>query len=119
MPIRVPATGEIRLRVGLFGYNPPTRFVVAPHNGRRWLTRLGSLPPEGQRAVEYLLERGFRDYDLHAFLELDEAQLTSPTLEEDVVKWVRSRFDDLVASGLFEVAPPGGRGVDQDPDDEI
>ena len=119
MPIRVPGDGDIRIRVGLFGYNPPTRFVVAPHNGRRWLTRLRSLPPEGQHAVEFLLERGFRDYDLHAFLELDEELLASPTLEEDVVFWTRERFGDIIASGLLSVAPPGGRKGTDDEDEGI
>lgn len=119
MPVRIPIDGDIRLRVGVFGYNPPTRFVVAPHNGRRWVTRLRSLPPEGQRAVEYLLERGFREYDLHAFLELDEQLLASPTLEEDVVAWTRERFGDIVASGLLDVTPPGGRQGRDDEDEDV
>lgn len=119
MPIRVPGNGEIRIRAGVFGYNPPTRFVVAPHNGRRWMARLRSLPLEGQQAVEYLLDRGFRDYDLHAFLVLDEEQLASPTLEEDVVAWTRSRFGDIVASGLLDVTPPGGRRGVNDEDEGV
>lgn len=119
MPIRVPGNGEIRIRAGVFGYNPPTRFVIAPHNGRRWMARLRSLPPEGQQAIEYLLERGFREYDLHAFLVLDEEQLASPALEEDVVAWCRSRFGDIVASGLLDVTPPGGRRGANDEDEGV
>ena len=65
----------------------------------------------GQAAVRALLEAGpFRDYDLHAFLELDESRLTSPTLEEEVVEWVHARFEEVSSSGLLEVPPPGSRG---------
>jgi hypothetical protein len=78
---------------------------------------LRSLPPEGQRAVEFLLVNGFREYDLHAFFELDSARLASPTLEEEVVFWARERFGVLVESGLIGVAAPRGRrGIDAEED---
>jgi hypothetical protein len=35
MPIVI--NGERRLRVGVFGYNPPARFFVAPNEARRWV----------------------------------------------------------------------------------
>jgi len=109
MPIRVPASGPLRLRVGVFGYDPPTRFYVTPHNGRRWVTSLAALPPEGRRAVSELVERGFRDNDLHAFLELTEERLASAQLEEEVVQWAHDRFVDIRESGLLTVPEPARR----------
>jgi hypothetical protein len=106
MPIRVPGNGPLRLRAGAFGWDPPARFYVTPDEGRRWVTGLASLPDEGRDAVRLLVGRGFRDRDLHAFLDLDGARLASPTLEQDVVKWVHARFQDVIESGLLSVSPP-------------
>jgi hypothetical protein len=106
MPIRVPANGPIRLRAGAFGWDPPARFYVTPDDGRRWVTGLAGLSEDGRQAVRSLVERGFRDRDLHVFLDLDEARLASPTLEQDVVTWVHDRFAEIVDSGLLAVSPP-------------
>jgi len=97
---RIPPTGPPRIRAGVFAYKPPVRFFVAPHTGRRWITRLGRLSPEAQAAVRFLIDHGFRDHDLHSFLELDENTLLSPTLE-DIVEWAHARFVDIVNSGIL------------------
>jgi hypothetical protein len=99
---RVPASGAQRIRAGLFAYNPPVRFYVAPMSGRTWVARMARLSPSAQEAVRYLISRGFRDRDLHSFFELDEQTLRSPTLEENVVEWTHARFVDIVESGLLE-----------------
>jgi hypothetical protein len=114
---RIPPTGPPAVRAGVFGFNPPVRFFVAPHQGRRWAARVARLEPEAQAAVRFLIERGFRDHDLHAFLELDDDRLVSPTLEEDIVEWAHDRFSNIAQSGLlvFMVgAPETTNGPEQD-----
>jgi hypothetical protein len=106
---RIPPSGPPAIRSGVFGFNPPVRFFVAPHQGRRWAARLARLDPKAQAAVRFLFERGFRDHDLHAFYDLDRRALQSPTLEEDVVEWAHARFVDIVQSGLLDTTlQPGG-----------
>ncbi|HWQ23382.1 MAG TPA: hypothetical protein VNK94_04685 [Gaiellaceae bacterium] len=115
----VPAGGPQRIRAGVFAYNPPVRFFVAPKNGRAWVARLAKLSPEANDAVKALVARGFRDHDLHAFLELDEQRLMSSTLEEEVVDWAYARFVDIVESGLLActVGPVGSAELEDGMDD--
>jgi hypothetical protein len=112
---RVPASGEQRIRAGLFAYNPPVRFYVAPMSGRTWVARMAGLSPNAQDAVRFLISRGFRDRDLHSFLELDEHTLRDPNLEENVVEWTHARFVDIVESGLLECTT---EPVDLSPQDD-
>jgi hypothetical protein len=117
----VPAKGQQRIRAGVFAYNPPARFFVAPKNGRTWIARLSKLSSEAKQAVEFLISRGFRDSDLHVFLLLDEQRLLSPTLEEEVVEWAHDRFVDIVESGLLACivdSPPGEPGDDPGDDED-
>lgn len=112
----VPADGAQRIRAGLFAYNPPVRFYVAPKNGRTWVARLAKLPPEAQESVKFLFARDFRNHDLHAFLELDETLLLGPSLEEDIVEWAHARFVDIAQSGLLThtVEPAAPEGSDDE-----
>jgi hypothetical protein len=100
LPFRVG--GRLSVRAGVFAYNPPTRFYVAPHYGRRLSARRARLPAQARVEVEQLIEGDFREYDLHAFLELDDAQLASPSLEGDVVRWAHDRFSELARTTLLE-----------------
>jgi hypothetical protein len=103
LQFRVPADSKVSsLRAGLFAYNPPTRFYVAPQHGRRLSARRQYLPESHRHAVEELVRLGFRDYDLHAFYDLTEERLASPTLEEDIVRWAHDRFAELAQSGLLQ-----------------
>jgi hypothetical protein len=101
IPFRIPPDGPPRVRAGLFARNPPTRFYVAPHAGRRWVARRGRLTQNAQAAIRHLVDRGFRDSDLHIFLELDDGLLTSPDLERRVVEWAHARFVDIAESGIL------------------
>jgi hypothetical protein len=120
LPFRVPADGSPSIRAGIFAYNPPTRFYVAPQHGRRLAAKRHRLPARGQEAVERLVQRGFREYDLHAFLNLDDDLLASRELEEHVVEWSHARFVDLVASRLLELQHTVGTaaGADEAEPDE-
>jgi hypothetical protein len=124
IPFRVPADGHLGVRAGVFAFNPPTRFYVSPHHGRRLSARRARLSDAGRAGLDRLLAGEFREYDLHAFLPLDAALLTSPTFEEDVVGWAHARFSELAASGLLSEqhqigVPTSGELPPEDEDDEF
>jgi PD-(D/E)XK nuclease superfamily len=103
IPFVVPAGGRIRVRAGLFAYDPPTRFAIAPHGAER-LT--ASLDPREVRVRDALIDAGFRERkgqqrDLRALLDLDEEILRSDQLEERIVDWARCKFMAMEEAGFF------------------
>ena len=88
----------------------------------RGLRRPGdsALPAEGKRAVEHLIATGhFREYDLHAFRDLDARLLASPDFEEEIVRWAHARFVEIVESGLLAIPEPGRRGPSDQEDEPL
>lgn len=102
LQFRIPADGRESVRAGIFAYNPPTRFYIAPQHGRRLSARRQYLPEPLREAVSTLGAAGFRDHDLHAFYELTGERLGSPTLEEEIIVWAHEKFAALAASGLLD-----------------
>jgi hypothetical protein len=99
----VPANGVTRVSAGIFGWQPPTRFSVAPAGARRLLA---STAPEDVAVRERLMRSGFRPHegtqrDLRAFIELDERLLLSDRLEDEVVEWAHGRFAAMVKARFF------------------
>jgi hypothetical protein len=124
MPIRVPADGPIRLRVGMFGANPPPRFFVALHNGRTLSAKRNVLSSDARAGIAALEEDEFRSYDLHAFFDLTEDRLSRDDIEEVVVGWAHDRFVAVAKSGVLDALTADERlkpasGVESDPDDPV
>jgi hypothetical protein len=120
VPFRIPTDGHVSVRAGIFAYNPPARFYVSPHHGRRLSAKRGLLSGSGRAGIERLLGGEFREYDLHAFLPLERSLLTSSTFEEDVLEWTHARFVDLVRSGLLvEQHRLGVSGSEEQPPEDV
>ena len=115
IPFRVPAGGPWRVRAGIIGWSPPSAFYVQPGPNQRWDTRL--FGPEAQAAVAELVAGEFEPKWMRAYLELDDALVLSPKLEETVLKWAHDRFADIERSGLFAL-PIESLGDMVPPDEE-
>jgi hypothetical protein len=106
------------VRAGLFGWEPPTRFSVAPSGASRLLA---SQAPEEAEVCRELMQAGFRapkgpQRDLRAFFDLSEAALQSDELEGEVVEWARVQFGKLVDAGFFALH---GAATDEEPPPDV
>jgi hypothetical protein len=120
VPFRVPADEHLSVRAGVFAYNPPTRFYVAPQHGRRLSARRNRLSAAGRAGLDELIAGEFREHDVHAFLELSDELLASSSFEEDILDWAFERFLELARSGVLveQHAIGSGSGSTESPEAE-
>jgi hypothetical protein len=93
---RVPAAGDERIWVGMWGWGEPRFVVETAHPGQ-----------PATPAVQQLLDAGFeswRDKLLSRYLPLDDTLISSATdLQDAVIQFSRASFDAIVVSGLLAV----------------
>ena len=101
----VPRGGVTRVSAGLFGWQPPTRFSIAPAGAKRLLE---STAPNDSAVCRQLIASGFRapsgnQADLRAFRPLEDDLLLSDDLEATVVEWAHGQFAAMRESGFFSL----------------
>lgn len=99
IPFRVPAGGPRRIRAGLFGWEPPTSFFVQPLPTQRWDIR--QLPGQAAESVAMLRSKGWDPRWLRKYRALDAEIVQSGALEERVLAWATSCFEELRDSGFL------------------
>jgi hypothetical protein len=106
---RMPKDGPVRVRVAMWAWDKLHFEVKTPFPS--------SQSASANDAVRSLISMGFRNWRdawLTCMLRVDDALLTSDTLQESAVDWAEQRFGEIVASGILalEAATPQTLDVD-------
>jgi hypothetical protein len=104
IPLCVPAKGELRLRAGIHGFEPPmSSFHVRLEPHQRWKAKFPSMSKAAQASVGSLVAGGFdRDW-MSTHLPLTPELVGSPDLETRVVEWAHAQFGTISESGILGV----------------
>jgi hypothetical protein len=94
----VPANGPVRIVAGLWGWDQLNFIVETPYPTAK--------TDAARDAIAYLQSRDFgnwRNQLLTRYLHLDEAMLARATLQEEVIKFARGAFDEIMASHVLSL----------------